>query len=225
MQQDLGGGGGGPLRAIQGFSRMLEEGHSAQLDEEGRRLLGVVGTNARTMSQLIRDLLEFSRLGRQHVHSAEVDMQALVQQVVEGLRQNPDGLRARIEVDALPDAFGDRALLRQVWANLLSNAAKFSPAGERVRVTATLQGRSVRVAVLDRGPGVPEQFQPRLFQKFSQADASDSRAKGGTGLGLAITKAIVERMGGRIGFESKPGTGATFFFELPCAPLPEPPPG
>jgi signal transduction histidine kinase len=102
-----------------------------------------------------------------------------------------------------------------VLANLLSNAVKYTPPGERVRVAATLAGGDVRVAVEDRGPGVPEEFRPSLFQKFSQADASDARQKAGTGLGLAICKVIVEKLGGTIGHEPVPSGGARFYFELP----------
>lgn len=99
-------------------------------------------------------------------------------------------------------------------ANLLSNAAKFSPPGQNVDISLHPQGERIRVSVRDHGPGVPEMFQARIFSKFSQADATDTRQKGGTGLGLAISKEIIERMGGTIGFDSQPGKGATFWFEL-----------
>jgi len=108
----------------------------------------------------------------------------------------------------------DRLRLAQVLANLLSNAAKFSPQGQTVDVRVLQQGESIRVSVTDHGPGVPENFQARIFSKFSQADATDTRQKGGTGLGLAISKEIIERMGGQIGFNSNPGHGATFWLEL-----------
>jgi signal transduction histidine kinase len=110
----------------------------------------------------------------------------------------------------------DGMRLQQVLANLLSNAAKFSPDGSAVEVTVSDQAGRVRVSVHDHGPGIPEEFKARIFQKFSQADASDSRHKGGTGLGLAITKELVERMGGTVGFASQAGAGSTFWFELPC---------
>ncbi|MEQ1659421.1 MAG: ATP-binding protein, partial [Hylemonella sp.] len=109
----------------------------------------------------------------------------------------------------------DPARLQQVLSNYLSNAAKFSPQGSQVDVAVRQQGDTVRVEVRDRGPGIPEEFKQRIFQKFSQADSSDTRQKGGTGLGLAISKELMEQMGGRVGFESQPGRGACFHCELP----------
>ena len=101
-------------------------------------------------------------------------------------------------------------------SNLLSNAAKFSPSGSTVDIAIDARADShVRVLVTDRGPGIPEDFRSRMFQKFSQADSADNRAKSGTGLGLAICKSIIEQMGGSIGYETEVGRGTTFYFDLP----------
>jgi signal transduction histidine kinase len=99
--------------------------------------------------------------------------------------------------------------------NLLSNATKFSPRGGTVQVRLTHEDGRVRVTVSDQGPGIPEEFRARIFQKFAQADASDSRQRGGTGLGLSIARALVEKMGGRIGFDTETGQGTMFYFDLP----------
>jgi signal transduction histidine kinase len=132
-------------------------------------------------------------------------------------RPHATALGIRLDLDdAAPDATvcADADRISQVVQNLLSNALKYSPPGERIRVLATRTAAGVRVSVEDRGPGVPEEFRRRLFQKFSQADASDARQKGGTGLGLAICKAIIDKLGGTIGHEPVLGGGARFYFEL-----------
>jgi len=109
----------------------------------------------------------------------------------------------------------DSQRLQQVMANFLSNAAKFSPEGGQVEVVVQRRGARVRVSVRDYGPGIPDAFRGRIFEKFSQADSSDTRQKGGTGLGLAISRELIERMGGAIGYDSVPAEGATFWIEVP----------
>ena len=109
----------------------------------------------------------------------------------------------------------DAQRFMQVISNLLSNALKFSPDHGRVVVLITRQNHEVTVSVRDNGPGIPDEFRSRIFQKFAQADSSDTRIKGGTGLGLSITKKLIEHMDGKIGFDSVPGTGATFYIILP----------
>jgi signal transduction histidine kinase len=109
----------------------------------------------------------------------------------------------------------DANRILQVLANFLSNAAKFSPAEATVDIGMAVDGTNVRVSVTDHGPGVPAAFRDRIFERFSQADNSDSRGKGGTGLGLTIAKALIERMQGTIGYTTHAGFGTTFFFDLP----------
>ncbi len=113
----------------------------------------------------------------------------------------------------------DPLRLQQVLSNLLSNAVKYSPTGGVVELTSELRDRWVRVSVRDQGPGIAPAFHDRVFQKFAQADSSDARQKGGTGLGLAISKELIERMGGRIGFDTHTEQGACFWFELPRSDL------
>ena len=121
------------------------------------------------------------------------------------LTQRADAARVRV----------DGGRLQQVLGNYLSNAAKFSPHGAQVDVAVLTTPEKARVEVIDRGPGIPEEFRKRIFEKFSQADASNTRQKGGTGLGLAISRELIERMHGRVGFESQEGQGSRFYFELP----------
>ena len=111
----------------------------------------------------------------------------------------------------------DSLRLQQVLSNLISNAVKFSEAQGQVSIRASLSGQQVRVEVSDQGPGISEEFRPRIFQKFAQADSSSTRLRGGTGLGLSICKTLLERMHGEIGFTSVPGQGSTFYFSLPLA--------
>jgi len=128
--------------------------------------------------------------------------------------------RYRVELkaaDSLPAACvcADRKRLLQVLTNLISNAAKFSPAGETVDIGLQQQSHSVRVSVQDRGPGIPADFRAKIFTRFSQADAATARQKGGTGLGLAICKHLIELMHGAIGFQDRPGGGTIFWIEIP----------
>ena len=134
-------------------------------------------------------------------------MRPFGEQLGVGFRFASSAPGARVRVD--PDR------LAQVMDNLLSNAAKFSPAGGTVRIDLARQGTQLRVSVTDRGPGIPHAFQGRVFEKFAQVGTSSARHKGGTGLGLSIARAIIERLGGTIGFSSEPGGETTFRFHLP----------
>jgi signal transduction histidine kinase len=125
--------------------------------------------------------------------------------VVFWLNESVPGARVKVDPDRL----------HQVLTNLLSNAAKYSPRNSTVEVSVKRASGRLRVSVRDFGPGIPEEFRPRLFEKFAQADGSDTRQKGGTGLGLSISKNIIQRLGGILDFRSEMGEGTTFFFELP----------
>jgi PAS domain S-box-containing protein len=210
-----------PLRAIDGFSRILEEDHADALDDEGLRLLSVIRGNARRMAQLIDDLLTLSRLGRQALTRLVVNMDALVRETWESLREGESLVRAHLILDRLPDAIGDPVLLRQVWANLLSNAIKYSGTREQplVTVSARTNAEQVIYCVSDNGVGFDMRYADKLFGVFQRLHSMDEFP--GTGVGLAIVKRVVARHGGRVWAESALAEGARFFFSLPQRPADE----
>jgi PAS domain S-box-containing protein len=204
-----------PLRAIDGFSLMLQEDYAALLDDEGKRLLQVIQDNSRKMAELIDDLLAFSKLGRQPIKAAEVDMTALAEEAFEEVRANINHVPARIVMAQLPPARGDRALLRQVWVNLLSNALKYSGTREQalIEVTGRLNGTQTIYTVKDNGVGFDMQYYAKLFGVFQRLHSAEEFP--GTGVGLAIVQRVVTRHGGRVWAEGKLHEGATFHFSLP----------
>ena len=202
-----------PLRAVDGYSRLLEEEHAARLDAEGLRLLGVVRRSATRMGRLIDDLLAFSRFSRQALERQELDMAALVRGVVAEL--SPQYPAVRVELGELPGARGDRALLSQVWANLVGNALKYSAKSEapRVHISGKANGAEIEYLVADNGAGFDMRYAEKLFTVFQRLHREDEFP--GTGVGLAIVQRIVARHGGRVWAESELGKGATFFVALP----------
>ncbi|MBI3919314.1 MAG: PAS domain S-box protein [Betaproteobacteria bacterium] len=203
-----------PLRALDGYSRMLEEDYGDKLDEEGRRLLGVVRDSSQNMGALIDDLLAFSRLGRKAITAIEVDMNALVREVLNELRPVAGESAQRCVIEPLPAAWCDRALLRQVWVNLLSNAFKFAGKREQpvIKVAGHHAGENV-YSVSDNGAGFDMQYYDKLFGVFQRLHSNDEFP--GTGAGLAIVRRVVTRHGGRVWAEGKVNEGATFYFALP----------
>jgi len=201
-----------PLRAIDGYARMLEEDYAGRLDAEAQRLIGVVRANARRMGQLIDDLLAFSRLSRQQPARARLDMSALACEVGHDLRGNRP---ATIEVAPLPPAQADAALLRQVWTNLIGNALKYSAkkAEARVDIGAREDAGETVYWVRDNGAGFDMRYAQKLFGVFQRLHRADEFE--GTGVGLAIVQRIVARHGGRVWAEGEPGAGACFYFSLP----------
>jgi signal transduction histidine kinase len=203
-----------PLRAINGFSDMLVSDHGALLPAEARRLLERIVANAGRMDQLILDLLRFSRIGRQSLVRAPVDMAALVAEVVEEQRREDPG-PAEVRIGDLPPCSADPSLVRQVWVNLISNAIKYSrPVAQPViEVGCTRDGGEDIYQVRDNGVGFDPAFADRLFGVFSRLHTDQQFA--GTGVGLSIVRRIVQRHGGRIWAEAQVDQGATFRFTLP----------
>jgi len=207
-----------PLRAIDGFSRKLLKGYGDGLDDEGRRLLHVVRKEALRMGTLIDELLAFSRMGRREMAWQALDMDAMVRRVVDELRTAEAERIMEFSLSPLPRVSGDAAMLRQVWVNLLGNAAKFTRLRPVAHITVggCITGGEVLYWVKDDGAGFDMQYADKLFGVFQRLHHQAEFE--GTGVGLAITQTIVHRHKGRIWAEGKPDAGATFWFALP---LPE----
>jgi signal transduction histidine kinase len=210
-----------PLTSIVGSLAMLRE-VAGELPADSREFVEMASRNSERLAELVNDVIDAERIesGALQFDATRFPIGELLGDAVK-LNQSyaaAHGVSFVLD-EPIVDAWvrADRGRLMQVLANLLSNAAKFSPRGEQVRVRATHNGDRVRVEVIDRGRGIPDEFKPRAFTRFAQADASDHREKGGTGLGLAICKAIIDRSGGTIGVDSRLGQGSTFWFELEAA--------
>jgi PAS domain S-box-containing protein len=209
-----------PLTAIRGSLAMLESGMAGEFDPAAKPLLGIAYNSCERLVRLINDILDIEKLesGRLQLHRQPVQVRAAIEQSLAQnasyARQHDVGFEFAIVGDPWVQADPDR--FAQVMANLLSNAAKHSPAGGLVQVDARRDGSMVIIGVRDHGAGVPATFRPRVFERFAQADASDARQRGGTGLGLAITRSLVEQHGGSVGFEDAPGGGTRFHFALPA---------
>ena len=203
-----------PLRAIDGFSRIVEEDYGERLDDEGRRLLGVVRDNSRKMSELMEGILEYSRLGRKPLVMTDIDMTRMAE---DALREEgaAAGRPPEMVLQPLPAARGDAALVKQVWINLLANAVKFSGARDRpsIEVSGYESGAENIYRVKDNGVGFDMQYYDKLFGVFQRLHSEQAFA--GTGVGLAIVQRVIVRHGGRVWAESKPNEGATFYFSLP----------
>lgn len=208
-----------PLTSIRGSLSLIMKGLAGELPEEARNLIGIAYSNCERLIPLVNDIMDIERLesGKVQYEMRPLPLARLLTQAVEANSVFAEQLGVKLRIgQVVPDAMvmGDGVRLMQVMANLLSNAAKFSPPGHEVTVSMSREGAMLRISVTDRGAGVPETFRNRIFQKFAQADSKDTRLKGGAGLGLSITKAIIENHGGRIDYVMD-GAGTTFYFELP----------
>ncbi len=209
-----------PLTSIRGALGLLAGGRVGEMSTKAGEMVNIALNNSERLVRLINDILDVEKIrsGKLDFQIKELDLAEVVAEAVEanqGFALAHDTSIVHAGDLRSVRVHADRDRLAQVLANLLSNAAKFSPEGEDIEISMDITADRARVAVRDRGPGVPEEFRERLFERFTQADASDSRRNTGTGLGLNIAKAIVERMGGTIGFEDADGGGTRFFFELP----------
>jgi len=209
-----------PLTSIRGSLGLLTTDRLGVIPPKARAMVQIAYSNSERLVRLINDLLDLEKMDRGMMqftlksqrllplleHAIEANIGFAEQYHVKiVLQQGAPDVLVRVDPDRL----------MQVVTNLLSNAVKFSSANDQVTVEVTRRQKTVRVSVTDRGRGIPVEFRASIFQKFAQADSSDSRMKSGSGLGLSIAKAIVEKMGGTISYVSSPGSGSTFFFDLP----------
>jgi signal transduction histidine kinase len=204
-----------PLRAIAGFSSLLVENYCTQLPADARQLLDRVQLSVKRMDLLIEHMLRFARLSRQQLTRGPVDIKALVNEVLEELRNDHKDRQTDIRVGLLPDAVGDTILLRQVFINLLSNAFKFTRQKARAVIEIgcePIDGKLVYF-VRDNGAGFDMRYAERLFSAFYRLH--DPSTFEGVGIGLSLVQRVVQRHGGRIWVKAAVDQGATFYFTLP----------
>ena len=209
-----------PLTSIKGALGLARSQKLGALPKPLASMIDIAYRNADRLVRLINDILDIEKIeaGKMEFRMTRIDLASVVESAVEANQGLFEEQQVAMQLTReVPSAWvdGDPDRLVQVISNLLSNAAKFSRPGDAVRVSVSLQGRVCRVSVADHGSGIPDEFRARIFRKFEQADSTDTRQAGGTGLGLSICKAIVEHHGGTIDFESVPGYGAMFYFDLP----------
>lgn len=209
-----------PLTSIQGSLDLLIGGMGAMFPDKAKKLLHIASKNCTRLLLLINDILDIEKLqvGKMKFSFKVVSINKIVEEAIVNNRMYAEkyGVTFAVQMhNKDPQVYVDPHRLSQVLANLISNAVKFSPRGGIIQLKIESYQDNVRVSVTDQGPGIPSEFQSRIFQKFAQADSTDARSHQGTGLGLSISKDIIEKLGGSLNFVSKPNEGATFFFDLP----------
>lgn len=209
-----------PLTSIRGSLELILGGVAGELPEEVSELLEIADSNSKRLLSLVNELLDIQKLesGQMRMHVSPVNVAGFLQEAINANQPYCDRYQIRTYLLPVEKSWriqADKARLMQVMSNLLSNAAKFSPAQSGVEIEARLNEDRVRISVTDQGKGIAPSFQPYIFDRFTQADSSDKRRAGGTGLGLNISRAIIELHGGEIKFNSRVGRGTEFYFELP----------
>ena len=213
-----------PLTSIRGALGLVAGGVLGELPEESKEYLDIAVSNADRLVRLINDILDVERMqaGSMEFRLQSLNLSQTLRQTVAANQGFAAQHQVRLELAqelAEGNVVADEDRLSQVISNLISNAIKYSPPNGIVQLRLLPRPQRLRVEVSDQGPGIPEEFHPRVFERFAQADSSTTREKGGSGLGLNISQAIVEKMGGQIHFEQPAAGGTTFYFELPLADL------
>lgn len=210
-----------PLTVIKGALSLVNSGQLGALPAASQKLLVAAQQNSERLAHLINDLLDMEKLvaGKMPFLRQPLQVETQLTQTVHELE--PFAAQYQVQLEVAPvepglQLWADSLRLQQTLANLLSNAIKFSKPNSRVQLRAKPLAEHIRIEVEDNGLGIPEAFQARIFERFAQADTEQRRQKGGTGLGLAICKALIEQMGGEIGFHSATGQGTLFYFTLPA---------
>jgi PAS domain S-box-containing protein len=211
-----------PLTSIRGSLGLIVGTMAASLPGDAVKLLEIAHSNCERLIVLINDILDIDKIasGNMRFDLRCRPLAPLMLKSIQTLEAYGQRFNTRLELLRPAPDVGitvDEDRFAQVLANLLSNAIKFSPANGVVTINSQVTGTHVRVNIIDRGPGIPANFQERIFERFSQADSSTTRRAGGTGLGLHISRQIVERMQGTIGFDTQEGRGTTFWVEFPLA--------
>ncbi|MDH5600225.1 MAG: ATP-binding protein [Gammaproteobacteria bacterium] len=210
-----------PLTSIKGGLGLLKGGAVGDIPEQAQEILSIACHNTEALMLLVNDILDMQKVESpdMEIEFEEIAVIPFLQQVIDDNKAYAEQYKVKIILKAGDNELylnANKARLKQVMANLISNAAKFSHENGTVEIVVSRpDDKLIRIAVNDHGIGIAEEFYPAIFDKFTQQDSSDTRQKGGTGLGLSITKAIIEKHGGEIAFVSKQGEGTTFYFDLP----------
>ena len=205
-----------PLRAIIGFTAILEEDYTGKLDEEAMRITAVIKNNTTKMGQLIDDLLAFSRVSRQDITKTKINMTSIVNEVKGDLATQYDISKIQWAIQLLPSIPANTNLIRQVWINLMSNAVKYSGKKENpcIEIGSFSKKKQTVFFVRDNGIGFDQKYSDKLFKVFQRLH--NTKEYEGTGIGLALVQKIVARQGGDVWVEAEPGKGACFYFSLPA---------
>lgn len=204
-----------PLRAIDGFSRILVEDFQEELDDEGKRIIGIIRENTKKMGQLIDDILQLSRAGRQEINLTQLDLESMFENVFNELKQSHNHRDIILEIEPLPKVYGDRTLLQQVISNLMANSFKFTAPRDTAVINVGFKvGKNEYIYyVKDNGVGFNMKYSGKLFGLFQRLHGQNEFE--GTGVGLSIVQRIIRRHGGDVWGEGQVDEGATIYFSLP----------